>query len=166
MSQLIEHLHCKWWLVRLIFNSVVKTLQGIHYCLIFVSLLILHPKIIIIWIKPPFNMLWKRIKHPFTLCLHKLTFILLFYRSNSPLKKAADDWNPCSRVTVLSALKESRKRSFLVEDDEEEFMRPTKRCFYLDCNSNNNNNIHVHCRHKFCSLRVGDLFWGVEEECR
>ena len=66
-------------------------------------------------------------------------FYFAFYRSNSPLKKAADDWNPCSRVTVLSALKESRKRSFIVEDNEEEFMRPTKRCYYPDC-------IHVHCQ--------------------
>ena len=52
-------------------------------------------------------------------------------RSNSPLKRATDDWNPCSRVTVLSALKESRKRSFVVEDDEDELMRPTKRCLNL-----------------------------------
>ena len=54
-------------------------------------------------------------------------------RSNSPLKRAADDWNPCSRVTVLSALKESRKRSFVVEDEEDELMRPTKRCLYFYC---------------------------------
>ncbi|XP_078374049.1 uncharacterized protein LOC144657575 isoform X2 [Oculina patagonica] len=50
-----------------------------------------------------------------------------FTLSNSPLKRTAEDWNPCSRVTVLSALKESRKRSFLVEDYEDELTRPTKR---------------------------------------
>jgi len=52
-------------------------------------------------------------------------------RSNSPLKKATDDWNPCSRVTVLSALKESRKRSLVVEEEEDELMRPAKRCLHF-----------------------------------
>lgn len=64
----------------------------------------------------------------------KLTIRLmcvLILRSNSPLKKATDDWNPCSRVTVLSALKESRKRSLVVEDEEDELMRPTKRCLHF-----------------------------------
>ena len=60
----------------------------------------------------------------------RLTCVLVL-RSNSPLKKTTDDWNPCSRVTVLSALKESRKRSFVVEDEEDELMRPTKRCLHL-----------------------------------
>lgn len=51
-----------------------------------------------------------------------------FTLSNSPLKRAGVDENPCSRVTVLSALKESRKRSFAVFDEgEEEVSRPSKR---------------------------------------
>jgi len=52
-------------------------------------------------------------------------------RSNSPLKSRTtpDHVNPCSRDTVLSALKESRKRSFVVDDEEdlELLLRPTKR---------------------------------------
>ncbi|XP_022808518.1 uncharacterized protein LOC111345497, partial [Stylophora pistillata] len=51
-----------------------------------------------------------------------------FTLSNSPLKRAGVDVNPCSRVTVLSALKESRKRSVAVfDEDEEEVSRPSKR---------------------------------------
>ena len=53
-----------------------------------------------------------------------------FWRSNSPLKRTTPDpTNPCSRATVLSALKESRKRSYVVdeEDDLELSLRPTKR---------------------------------------
>ena len=63
----------------------------------------------------------------------RLTCVVML-RSNSPLKRGTDDWDPCSRVTVLSALKESRKRSFVVDDEEDELMRPTKRClhFYHD----------------------------------
>ena len=56
-------------------------------------------------------------------------FVDVYCRSNSPLKRAGVDENPCSRVTVLSALKESRKRSFAVFDEgEEEVSRPSKRC--------------------------------------
>ena len=55
------------------------------------------------------------------------------FRANSPSKRVADDWNPCSRVTVLSALKETRKRSFVIDEDEDELMRPTKRCVKQDC---------------------------------
>ncbi|CAH3038359.1 unnamed protein product [Porites lobata] len=53
-----------------------------------------------------------------------------FTLSNSPLKRTTPDpTNPCSRATVLSALKESRKRSYVVdeEDDLELSLRPTKR---------------------------------------
>ena len=56
-------------------------------------------------------------------------FVDVYCRSNSPLKRAGVDENPCSRVTVLSALKESRKRSFAIFDEgEEEVSRPSKRC--------------------------------------
>lgn len=52
-------------------------------------------------------------------------------RFNSFLKRVVDDWNLCSRVIVFFVFKESRKRSFVVEDEEDELMRLIKRCLYL-----------------------------------
>lgn len=59
-----------------------------------------------------------------------ITCCVLPLRSNSPLKRTTPDHaNPCSRDSVLSALRESRKRSFAVDDEEdpELILRPTKR---------------------------------------
>ncbi|XP_074626688.1 uncharacterized protein LOC141884733 isoform X2 [Acropora palmata] len=55
-----------------------------------------------------------------------------FNLSNSPLKgKTPEKTNPCSRASVMSALKESRKRTrFAVDDEEEDLevgLRPSKR---------------------------------------
>jgi len=54
------------------------------------------------------------------------------FRSNSPLKgKTPENTNPCSRASVMSALKESRKRTrFAVDDEEDDLevgLRPSKR---------------------------------------
>lgn len=62
-----------------------------------------------------------------------------FNLSNSPLKrKTPDQINPCSRASVMSALKESRKRARFAVDDEDDdsdlVLRPSKRrsCKYMD----------------------------------